>query len=172
MQLILLRHPPVLDGQARCYGRLDLAIDPRHITASILAARPYADWPLFSSPARRCRQLAEVLSTHPQIWPELQELDFGSWEGRLWNEIEREELDAWAADIWHYRPGNGESAAMLRSRWQLALARWQALEIEQAIVISHAGLIRMALAETGQIAEAERWNAPIEHAHAYEVNLP
>ena len=70
-----------------------------------------------------------------------------------------------------YRPGNGESAAMLLARWQLAVARWQNAGLEQAVVITHAGIIRTALAKTGQLGGSERWNTPIPHAQVYELNL-
>lgn len=171
MQLIMMRHPPVLDGLGRCYGRLDLAADDAAISHSLAALEPYRGWPVFSSPARRCRQLADTLHPAPEIWPELQELDFGQWEGLLWDEIPRADLDAWAANIEHYRPGGGESAAMLQARWHTALARWQAAKLEQAVVVSHAGVIRLALVEAGKITEAERWNFPVEHARAYVIEI-
>lgn len=169
MQLILLRHPPVLDGAGRCYGRFDLAADPAAIDASLCALAPWAGWPVFTSPALRCLTLAQRLHPAPQVIPELQELDFGRWEGVRWDDVPRAELDAWATDIWYYRPGGGESAAMLLDRWQRLLARWQAAGLERAVVVSHAGVIRLALAEARLIAEAARWDWPVEYARAYVV---
>lgn len=171
MRLILMRHPPVTGGAGRCYGRLDLPADADAIPASLAALAPWSGLPVYASPALRCRQLAGAFSNDVSLWAELQELDFGDWEGRFWDDIERAELDRWAADIWHYRPGNGESAAMLLARWRFAVARWQEAGLEQAVVITHAGIIRTALAETGLLGGNERWNTPIPHAQAYELNL-
>ena len=170
MRLILMRHPPVVEGRGLCYGRLDLAADAQALPDSLAALAPYQQWPVYSSPARRCRQLAEAFHSAPHIWPDLQELDFGCWEGLRWDDVPRPELDAWAADIWHYRPGGGESAHMLLARWHSSLARWRVSGVERAVVVSHAGVIRMALAESGLIAEEMRWNAPIEYARAYEID--
>lgn len=171
MQLILLRHPPALGAAGLCYGRLDLEADPAQIAASAAAVAAWPDLPVFTSPARRCLALAQRLHPAPQIIPELQELDFGRWEGLLWDDVPRAELDAWAADIWHYRPGGGESAAMLLARWQRLVSRWQAANVERAVVVSHAGVIRLALAEAGLIAEAARWDWRVEYGRAYVVDV-
>ena len=118
---------------------------------------------MFSSPALRCRALAERLNPAATLWQELHELDFGDWEGRRWEHLPRASLDAWAADPWRFRPGGGENASMLRERWRRALARWQLAQCDEAMVISHAGVIRMALAEAGILPESRRWGAPIPH---------
>lgn len=169
MQLILMRHPPVLNTQGICYGRHDLQADPATIADCLAALAPWRDWPVFSSPALRCRQLTEAFSSKAQYWLHLHELDFGRWEGLPWESIAREELDAWATDIWHYRPGGGENADMLRFRWEYVLACWREMGLVRAVVITHAGMIRMALAESGLIAESERWIYPIEYGKPYEV---
>lgn len=171
MRLILMRHPPAIGGSGLCYGRLDLPCDAALIDASVAALAPWSGLPVYSSPAQRCLALALRLAPQPAVWPGLQELDFGAWEGRRWDDIARGELDAWAADIWHYRPGGGESAAMLRERWQTAVAGWRERAVESAIVITHAGLMRMALAEAGRLGAAGRWSAPIAHAQPYLLEL-
>lgn len=169
MQLILMRHPPVLEGAGRCYGRLDLVADEQALPASLAALVPYRGWPVYTSPAQRCRQLAEAFHPAPEVWPDLQELDFGRWEGMRWDDVPRTELDAWAADIWHYQPGGGESAAMLLARWESAVRGWQAQGLERVVVVTHAGVIRMALAQAGLIDEEVRWDWPIEYGRAYEI---
>ncbi|MEW9898421.1 histidine phosphatase family protein [Chitinivorax sp. PXF-14] len=171
MRLILMRHPPVASGSGLCYGRLDLPCDSAAIDASVAALDGWRGLPVYSSPAQRCLALAGRLAAPPIVWPSLQELDFGTWEGRRWDDIARSEIDAWAADIWHYRPGGGENAAMLRSRWHEAIAGWRLAAPEAAIVVTHAGPIRMALAEAGQLGAAERWSAPIAHARPYILEL-
>lgn len=171
MQLILVRHPPALGAHGRCYGRLDLPPQPDALLACAAMLRQYRGLPVFSSPLRRCRLLAQRLHPRPQLWPLLQELDFGAWEGRPWDELPREQLDAWAADIWHYRPGGGESAAMLRARWQQVVARLQATGLPRVLLVTHAGLIRLALAEHGLLDEDSRWSAPIGFASPYLLEI-
>ena len=171
MELILMRHPPVFGGDGRCYGRLDLAADVSTIPACLAVLAFRRGLPVYASPARRCLQLAYALDENVTVWDELQELDFGTWEGRRWDEIGRAELDDWAEDIWNYRPGGGESAAMLRARWRLAVMRWQSMNLDRAVVVTHAGVIRTALAEAGLIGEDERWNKTIAYATAYTLNV-
>ena len=167
MRLLLLRHFPVLAEPGLCYGRLDLPAEER----TLATLQTLTGLPVFSSPAHRCLQLAQTLHPDPAMWPELQELDFGSWEGLRWDDIERAQIDAWAANIWHYRAGGGESAAMLRERWRCAVQKWRESRLEAAIVITHAGIIRMALAEQGLITEEARWNHPIAHGQIYEIEI-
>ena len=71
----------------------------------------------------------------------------------------------------HIRAGGGESAAMLRERWRCAVQKWRESRLEAAIAITHAGLIRMALAEQGLITEEARWNHPIAHGQIYEIEI-
>lgn len=170
MKLILLRHPMV-PAEGRCYGRLDIPLAADVLHAALDSLQDLQGMTIYSSPATRCLQLARQLSPYPIIWPELQELDFGSWEGKAWDDIPRTELDAWAADIWHYQPGGGESATDMRERWRIARHRLQQTGLHQAVVVSHAGLIRMALVEAGEIAEEQRWFAPIAYTTPYVLEI-
>ncbi|GAB3262574.1 histidine phosphatase family protein [Chitinimonas naiadis] len=170
--LILLRHTPCHASAGRCYGRLDLAAEraPLRQAARMLRGE-LPNWPLYCSPARRCLALARQLAPRARVLAELQELDFGRWEGLPWADIPRTELDAWAADLWHYRAGGGESASDLLARWQSACRHLRQEAAEGAILVTHAGLIRLALAESGQLPEAERWSAPIAHAQPYRITI-
>lgn len=169
MHCTLVRHPPTINTQGLCYGRLEVAVEPRVMHACAQQLTHLRGLPVYSSPAQRCLQLAYLLTDRPIICPELQELDFGCWEGLAWDDISRTDLDAWAADIDHYRVGvNGETAHELAQRWQVFRAQRQTEQAEQHIVvISHAGIIRNALVEAGLINEAQRWSQPIAYATSY-----
>ena len=174
MILTLIRHPPVDAGQ-RCYGRLDLlptanalAHAVQHLSSDDKSCddRQNSHW--ISSPAQRCVLLAQQLSPSVEINPLWQELDFGQWEGLGWDDIPRHALDDWAADIWHYRVGQtGETAAELNQRLQHALA--QLTHHRHVTVVTHAGVIRMLLAQHGCIADSNRWSAPIAYATPYTL---
>lgn len=172
MRLILVRHPPCLAGAGRCYGRLDLPVAATELASAAAQLRTQLPaLPVFSSPLRRCLALARRLHARPTVLADLRELDFGRWEGQPWEAIDRSELDAWAADIWQYRPGGGENALELKQRWLRVYAHLEQQAPAGAILIAHAGLIRLALAEAGLLAGRERWAAPIVHATPYYLDL-
>lgn len=171
MELILLRHPRACGAGGRCYGRLDLAADAAALRHSIAHSAALRGLPVFSSPSRRCRALARALHPAPVILPGLAELDFGRWEGCLWDDIPRVEIDAWAADPWNYRPGGGESALAMTERWRATARQLYATGLPKAVLVTHAGLIRLALGDAGLLPPEHRLDSPIAHDTPYRLEL-
>ena len=153
MILHLIRHPKPLVEPGICYGRLDILGENAAAVAAGLRAVLPADLPVWSSPLRRCRELAEHLQAQPMLDARLVEMDFGSWEGRPWDAIPRHELDAWAADVAGYAPPGGESPRRLQRR---ALDFVAGLDVPEAVIVTHAGVIRTLLAHW-QGLPPERW---------------
>ena len=143
MILHLIRHPKPVVEAGICYGRLDLEAENAAAVAQLLRADLPPDLPVWSSPLRRCLTLAEHLHPAPQIDERLVEMDFGRWEGLRWDAVPRAELDAWAADVAGYAPPGGESPLLLQRR---ALDFVAGLAVPEAVVVTHAGVIRTLLA--------------------------
>lgn len=143
MILHLIRHPRPLVAPGICYGALDVAAADAPAVAAALAAELPPGLPLWSSPLRRCRELAVELHPQPVFDARLQEMDFGAWEGRPWDDIARAELDAWAADVAGYAPPGGESPLALQRR---VLAFVATLTVAEAVLVTHAGVIRSLVA--------------------------
>jgi len=118
MDVYLIRHTrPDLQG-ARCYGRLDAELAAGWgEEAAALAARLPAVQGVVTSPDRRCRELAEVLAAGATgavtVDADLQDLDFGTWEGLLWADIPRHESTWWAKDLWNRAPPGGETCCRM-----------------------------------------------------------
>ncbi len=144
MQLFLIRHPAPLVAPGICYGRSDLALagDVTAAAARVAAQLP-PDIPVYSSPLRRCRELAAALHPAPRHDARLQEMHFGAWEMTPWQEIQREALDGWAADPLGYTPPGGESVAELQQRVLEFVAEIRALGMSQAAAVTHAGVIKV-----------------------------
>jgi alpha-ribazole phosphatase len=130
---------------------------------------------MFTSPASRCLGLARELAAprEPCIVEELHEMHFGAWEGLPWESVPRAELDAWAADVWSYRAGGGESTAMVAKRWR----RWCRRVTAQiggrglpAVAVTHAGLIRVALAGARDVGAKLLIDAPFGSVHRVYVD--
>nr|WP_294548912.1 histidine phosphatase family protein [uncultured Rhodopila sp.] len=152
MRVILIRHPRPLIAPGICYGRLDM---PLHPDAGPVIARISADSGLkgatrvWSSPARRCRVLAdaigEALAVPVTLDHRLQELDLGDWEGRPWDEVARADLDRWAAEPIGFAPPGGESGGALIARireFEAALHRYG----QECVVVSHGGPLKVLAA--------------------------
>ena len=153
MRLYLIRHPKPVIAPGLCYGRHDCPAEGVAEAALALRATLPAGLPLWSSPLIRCRTLAEHLHAHPVIDDRLAEMHFGDWEGRRWEDIPRAELDAWAADVAGYAPPGGESPRDLQRR---ALDFVASLAVPEAVIVTHAGVIRTLLAHW-QGLPPERW---------------
>lgn len=171
MKLWLVRHAKPLIDAGVCYGRQDVAADA---DATAKCARMLAEMlPLatrvISSPLQRCERLALVLSglradlTY-KTDPRLQEMDFGSWEGRSWQDVGPAELQAWTDGFAHHCVGgNGESTLQVMARVASAFDELQGEA--DTLWVTHAGVIRAAeLIARGQrqITRADEWpiNAP------------
>lgn len=153
MRLYLIRHarPVVQDGI--CYGSTDLPVVEEHqgqVLVQLVPCLP-AGAEVFSSPLRRCRHLASRLARkagEPVFDARLAEMDFGTWEMQAWNDIPRAEVDAWAADLPHYRPGGGECLIDVARRVRTFHNELRVRRMDAAIVVAHAGTIRLLHAAT------------------------
>jgi alpha-ribazole phosphatase len=178
--IYLIRHPEPAGVRGVCYGRRDFSCDAHTLASAAAAARAQlpervlADSRVFTSPLSRCRALARALigPRAASVADELIELDFGAWEGRLWDELPREELDDWARDVWHYRPGGGESAAMVEERWRGWCARVAFLDARPIVAVTHAGVIRTALASSGVLARPDAASANIAFGSVHAIEPP
>jgi len=176
MQLILIRHPVPEIASGLCYGRSDVPVAPQELAwvrTSLQATLPH-HIPVYSSPLSRCLQLATLLAQDlhagtPQTDARLMEMDFGAWEMQAWHDIERSTIDAWAADLVHYRPGNGENVLAMASRVQSFLQHLLREQHATAIVVCHAGTIRLitALQSACSLEKAALLAASSAHKIAY-----
>lgn len=138
--LHLVRHPEPEITTGVCYGQLDVPARQVDVCAQALQGRLPPGLPVWSSPLQRCRALAEALGRPFVLDARLMEMNFGHWEGRPWQAVSRRELDAWAADLDGFSPPEGESATEVRQRVVQFVAQ---LTVPEAILITHAGVIRL-----------------------------
>ena len=172
MPLWLVRHAAPQIAPGHCYGALDVAADPEatRLAAKRLAEQITGPALVLYSPLQRCELLAKELSwlRHDLAYkaePRLQEMHFGTWEGRPWADIPATELQAWTEDFGHYRCGGGESVNAVMDRvgqvWDAACARQAAgANGETEVWIIHASVIRAAsLLRLGQrtLHSAQQW---------------
>lgn len=152
MQLWLIRHPAPQVAVGVCYGRTDLPLaEDVAAAATRIAAQLPSQLPVFTSPLRRCRQLADALHPAPHSDARLQEMNFGTWEMTPWSQIQRETLDGWAADPLGYRPPQGESVAELQARVHAFVTEARGAGLERAVLVTHAGVMKVIVGQAQEI---------------------
>jgi alpha-ribazole phosphatase len=170
--LILVRHTKVIGVEGLCYGRSEVALaETFHEEAeAVRAALPAEIAAVYSSPAKRCRALAEQLSPAPVIDHRLHELDFGAWDGRPWADIPREHLDAWGADFVDGAPPGGESFTALAARagaFADDIARRHGGA--KVVAITHGGVIRALLARARGLALRDAFSLDAPHGSVHPL---
>jgi alpha-ribazole phosphatase len=175
VQVFLIRHPSTEVPSATCYGRTDVDLSStargelQNLAEKLRARLPH-DAELYSSPLRRCRALAEQLHDAPIVDTRIGELDFGEWEMRPWDAIPRAELDAWAAAPLEYTIPGGESVARMCARVAEFLDERRAAGSERLALVTHAGVIKIALGIARGVPTQEWMAWRFEHGslHAFE----
>ena len=166
MTLWLVRHAQPLIEKGVCYGQLNVAADLKasQTSASELLEELPGRIHIVTSPLQRCELLAQYIQgLQPDLAlktdPKLQEMHFGSWEGRPWADIDQRELSAWTDDFAHYRAGTtGESVTQFMAR--VASAYDELDPTQDTLWVTHAGVIRAAgLIASGirHITQADQW---------------
>jgi alpha-ribazole phosphatase len=179
MRIYLVRHPPPLGVDGLCYGRLEVPVDERVIGAtaeSVFAQLPNQSFervPIYSSPSLRCMGLARHLASprEPTFTDDLIEMSFGEWQGTRWDSIGREKIDEWAKDAWGYRPGGGESAEMVATRWERWVDEVRKVNSDVIIAVTHAGVIRVALARGGPRSGSSGLEAHIPFGSVHRLDV-
>ena len=155
MRLILIRHAePAAEAHGRCYGTLDVGLSGVGVESAAALARAGLEYDaVYTSPRVRARETAGPIAAGRGLSAttvdDLRELDFGELEGRRYEEIEAalpELYRAWMETPTLVRFPGGESFADLRARALPALDRIR-LAHESALVVTHGGIIRAALAD-------------------------
>lgn len=172
MRLYLVRHPKPVVPAGYCYGRTDLpaqAADTERVLAALTNQGLLGAMPVYASPLQRSAVLARQLATAPTFDARLAEMDFGAWELRHWDDIARDEIDAWSANLLDYRPGSGENVLQVAARVAAFLADIQRAGCAAALVICHAGTMRLlhAMSGGGTLEDAALRAASTPHQIGY-----
>ena len=163
----LIRHTKVQDPSV-CYGQMDVALDADDFKKSVLRLKEELGnlSTIYSSPSQRCLKLANALCEQVIVIDDLLEMNFGIWQGLVWGDIDRAQIDEWAKDVQYYQPAEGESCHQFFLRAKKGLEKLP----DNAIVITHAGIIRASKFwyQNQNFEQASQFT--VEHAHSYNIN--
>jgi len=165
MELILIRHLPVAVDSKLCYGQTDVALKApyqekiRQLATSV----PKADI-CFSSPLKRCKELARAIDPNYKTDPRLREMHFGSWEMQTWDTIyETPYGKQWMNNYTQLNTPGGES---FQDVWVRALSFLRSLEkrsYQRAIIVTHAGVIRSLCAIIDEVSISRAFDLKVEY---------
>lgn len=168
-----VRHGKV-NGPAALYGKTDIKLSGRgqqEILASL--SRLHQEDPIdyiVSSPLQRCAQAAENFATHHllpiSITAELQECNFGDWDGIDFNVLQSQwpTLELFWQSPLNVTPPNGENLPAFSSR---VINAWKDIQTQQycdhTLILCHGGTIRMVIAAV--------LNIPLESALFQQLHI-
>jgi len=146
VELFLVRHttPKVVKGI--CYGQTNLDLEDSFTQELVVVKENLPDFtniPVYSSPLKRCKLLAQGLSADVVYDDRLMELNFGKWEMQPWHNIPPEELNPWMENYLVAAPPEGESMHDLESRVQQFIVKLKRMGLPKAIVVTHSGVIKV-----------------------------
>lgn len=161
-RLILVCHAST-NAMRKSTFPLDEPLDDRgrNETASLAGRLPRADR-CWTSPELRSRQTAQGLGLDAKPVPMLRDCDYGDWSGRSFEEVyasEPEGAAAWLRDP-AATPHHGELILSLLQRVATWLAGEQA-QHQQSIVVTHATIIRAAIAHAIEAPPHSFWRIDI-----------
>lgn len=180
-KLHLIRHGLTQGNmEGRFVGRTDLPVCEEGFD-QLAALRDTYEYPrveaVYCSPLTRCRQTAEFL--YPDrlltVVEDLQEMDFGDFEGRSIEELQKQEdFLEWMEDSAHNTPPNGESGIQFAGRLAQAVSQIFGHMMQQGItnaaVVTHGGVIMSLLSAFGH-PQAEMGHWMTQNGHGYTVLL-
>ncbi len=175
-RLYLIRHGETSwNKETRFQGQVDILLSERGIEqaealSKRLAGRQFAA--CFSSNLSRARETAAIVAKPHNIpvkaVPDLQEMNFGYWEGLTVEEIrqkyDRESADWWSRPLENRVPG-GETLIELAERSVRAVKTIvQQYPEEQVLLVTHGGVIRCIVAAALGIDLNQYWRLRQDNA--------
>lgn len=167
--LDFIRHGEPVGGR-KYRGQIDDPLSEKGWAQMHAALGKEVPWSrLISSPLVRCRAFAEALAVQHNFPLELEarfkEIGFGVWEGKTAQQIDADTpgtLARFKADPVHARPPGAEALEAFYARVCAGIEHvLYAHPDEHILIVSHAGVIRMALAFALEI--------PLANAYRIEV---
>jgi alpha-ribazole phosphatase len=155
--IYLLRHGPIQGAaaQKRYIGQQDLALNE----AGLRQARQWAQFfagidlhAIHCSDLARCQETAGIIAAACRLrvdaYPALREVDLGHWEGLSFENVRQSDPEAFrrrGTDLSRHRPPGGESFQDLQRRAWPLFCDLSRKTLGNALIVSHAGVIRVLL---------------------------
>ncbi|MEK6665630.1 MAG: histidine phosphatase family protein [candidate division NC10 bacterium] len=185
MKLVLARHAEsAWNAERRFQGRTDVGLSNAGLAQAAALARAVARrrvGAVYSSPLRRARETAEIVAKERGLTvtlvDDLRELSLGAWEGRTVDDVLALEADAyrnWRERPYDCPPPEGEHIADVARRVLpvMELIVSSHADGQEALVVSHGGVISVYLCHLLGLSPNALWQLAIGNASLSVVDPP
>lgn len=175
MEVYLIRHTTPAIEKGLCYGQADIPLAKTFHTEKeiLLDLLPGHVDAVYSSPSKRCHQLACCIAAIPSIITDtrLMEMHFGDWELKKWEELEKDLLNTWMNDFVTVKVPNGENFVDMDTRVQNFIRELTQTNHQRVAIITHAGVIRCFVAYVLGIDLKNAFKIQIAYSSITKINL-
>ena len=183
-RMLLIRHgETVWNKDAKLQGQTDIPLSEKGIQQAIALSKRLAGWKIeavYASSLSRAIKTAGIIAEphlrQVQILPDLQELNFGDWEGLTFKEIQQNYSDlskTWWSNPLETRIPGGETLDEMAKRSNQAIKDIILKHSDQTVaVVAHGGTIRSIVGTVLGIDLNQYWklrqdNASLSIVHFY-----
>ena len=174
MEIYLVRHTTPNVAKGICYGQSDLELENTFEQELVIVKENlpnFTNTPVYSSPLKRCKLLAQALSDGVVYDDRLKEINFGTWEMKAWNNIPAEELNPWMENYFIAAPPEGESMQELEARVLAFIDDLKQQQLTKAIVVTHGGVIKVLKGYYEKLPKDEWMMQPLEYGAVVRLNI-
>ncbi|MFN5333749.1 MAG: alpha-ribazole phosphatase family protein [Bacteroidota bacterium] len=160
MEIYLIRHTKPAIDTGICYGQADIDVaESFEEEAALIKAQLPAELNIYSSPLKRCYQLASYIYPQKVIeqHADLKEMHFGEWELESWDAIPQEPLNMWMGDFVNMRVPGGENYLDLYNR-TVSFYNYIVSKNHPAAIFTHSGNMRSILSYINNVPLAESFS--------------
>lgn len=172
MEIHLIRHTAVDNLENRCYGFAEMLLRKDFIEDFKMLNLDNNYDVIVSSPSQRCRLLADFFKFDYQTDGRLREMNFGNWEMKKWTDIPEEEINPWYQDFVSVKASGGENLLEMQTR---VLSFWnefiQRKDLEKALIVTHAGVIRLILQAVLQFPLENMFTIQIDYGRKVIIHV-
>ncbi len=181
-RIILARHGQTEWNKAfRFQGRTNVQLTEEGKRQAHLLASRLSSWPpevIYTSPLDRSMYTAEAIGCkfglEPVVLPELEEINFGTWEGQSLNTLEQEHHEIftkWRSDPFFNPPEGAEAWDVLSARLKRALKLMLDRPEKRIIAVSHGGIMRAMYAVIMGLNPHNTWNMEVSNCSMSGIEI-
>tara|TARA_B100000809_G_scaffold249300_1_gene280427 strand:- start:29304 stop:29858 length:555 start_codon:yes stop_codon:yes gene_type:complete len=174
MEIYLVRHTTPKIEKGICYGQSNLDTTDTFDSESKKIIEKISfdlETKIYTSPLKRCTQLAALFDKNFTIDKRILELNFGDWELKKWDDIPSEELTPWMQDFVHVKVPNGESYVDLDKRANDFFSEILTKGALKNIIVCHAGVMRSILARLTDTALKDSFDIKMVYGQVSKISI-